>query len=77
MQNRQSFSFSDNQCTKILPIMLAIMLMLLATYYAPNYAGIIGAGLLQTNFAWPCYNRVFVLYTAHPMLVQSQVQLHY
>ena len=30
MQNRQSFSFSDNQCTKFLPIML----MLLATYYA-------------------------------------------
>ena len=27
-----------------------IMLMLLATYYAPNYAGIIGAGLLQDNF---------------------------
>ena len=32
---------------KILPIMLALCLMLLVTYYAFNYAGIIGLGLLR------------------------------
>ena len=32
-------------CTKSLPIMLALCLMLLPSYYAPNYAGIIGSGL--------------------------------
>ena len=31
--------------TKSLPIMLALCLMLLPSYYAPNYAGIIGSGL--------------------------------
>ena len=45
MQNRQSFRFSDNQCAKIVPIMLALCSMLLVTYCAPNYAGMIGAGL--------------------------------
>ena len=44
MQNKQSFILSDNQCTNFLPIMLALCSMLLATYYAPNYAGIIGVG---------------------------------
>ena len=51
MQNKQSFSLSDNHCTKIVPIMLALCSMNLATYYAPNYAGIIGAGLLGTTRA--------------------------
>ena len=32
-------------CTKSLPIMLALCLMLLPSYYAPNDAGIIGSGL--------------------------------
>ena len=32
-------------CTKSLPIMLALCSMLLPSYYAPNYAGIIGSGL--------------------------------
>ena len=32
-------------CQCILPIMLALCLMLLVTYYAFNYAGIIGLGL--------------------------------
>ena len=31
-----------------LPIMLALYLMLLATYYAQNYAGIIGWSLILT-----------------------------
>jgi len=38
------------------PIMLALCFMLLVTYYALNYASIIGLGLLATvcNFeAWP------------------------
>ena len=33
-------------CTKSLPIMLALCSMLLPSYYAPNYAGIIGSGLI-------------------------------
>ena len=32
-------------CTKILPIVLALCLMLLPSYYAQNYAGIIGSSL--------------------------------
>ena len=32
-------------CFKIVPIMLALCLMLSETYYAQNYAGIIGLGL--------------------------------
>ena len=52
MQNRQSFSYSNNQCTKIVPIMLALCSMLLATYYALNYAGIIGADL-ETKLPQP------------------------
>ena len=31
---------------KILPIMLVLSLMLLVTYYAFNYAGIIGLGII-------------------------------
>ena len=31
---------------KSLPIMLALCSMLLPSYYAPNYAGIIGSGLV-------------------------------
>ena len=34
---------------KILPIMLALCSMLLVTYYAFNYAGIIGLGLTKTE----------------------------
>jgi len=39
--NRQSFSCCDNQCTKIVPIMLESCSMLLVTnmYYVTNYAG--------------------------------------
>ena len=33
---------------KILPITLALCLMLLETYYAQNYAGILGLGLHNT-----------------------------
>ena len=33
---------------KNLPIMLALCLMLSETYYAQNYAGIIGLGLVST-----------------------------
>ena len=36
-----------------LPIMLALCLMLLATYYAQNYAGIIGWSL--TTIIYPIY----------------------
>jgi len=35
--------------SKIVPIMLALWLMLLATYCALNYAGIIGWSLPQTS----------------------------
>ena len=34
-------------CTNSLPIMLALRSMLLSSYYAPNYAGIIGSGLMK------------------------------
>ena len=34
----------------IIPIMLALCLMLSGTYYAKNYAGIIGRGLVHVNF---------------------------
>ena len=34
-------------CTKSLPIMLALCLMLLSSYYAQNYAGIIGSSLVR------------------------------
>jgi len=46
MQNKLGFSLSDVQCTKIVPIMLALCSMLLSTYYAENYAGIIGASTI-------------------------------
>ena len=36
--------------SKIFPIMLALCLMLLVTYYAQNYAGIIGWSLLIKHF---------------------------
>jgi len=45
---QQNFSCSGNQFTKIVPIMLALCSMLLATYYAPNYASIIGTSLIRT-----------------------------
>ena len=35
---------------RILPIMLALFLMLSDTYYAQNYAGIIGRGLLLITY---------------------------
>ena len=38
----------DRAMQNFLPIMLALRLMLFSTYYAQNYAGIIGAGLLTT-----------------------------
>ena len=47
----------------ILPIMLSLCLMLLLTYYAQNYAGIIGASLL-------C-NEMFYIY----FLFLNQLQL--
>ena len=34
------------QC--FLPIMLALCLMLFSTYYAPNYASIVGASLVSS-----------------------------
>ena len=34
---------------KIMPIMLALCLMLLHTYYAKNYASIIDSGLTSTH----------------------------
>ena len=34
-------------CTKSLPIMLALCLMLLLSYYAQNYAGIIGSSVIR------------------------------
>ena len=36
--------------TGLLPIMLALCLMLSGPYYAKNYAGIIGLGLVCANF---------------------------
>ena len=36
---------------RLIPIMLALCLMLLVTYYAFNYAGIIGRGLTKTHVA--------------------------
>ena len=36
----------------IIPIMLALCLMLSGTYYAKNYAGIIGRGLFATVQTW-------------------------
>ena len=37
---------------EILPIMLALCLMLSATYYAQNYAGIIGASLGPASYQY-------------------------
>ena len=39
-------------CFKIFPIMLALYLMLSETYYAQNYAGIIGLGLLALIYSF-------------------------
>ena len=36
----------------IIPIMLALCLMLSGTYYAKNYAGIIGRGLLSVRYTY-------------------------
>ena len=36
-----------SEISKIMPIMLALWLMLLHTYYAKNYAGIIDSGLTR------------------------------
>ena len=38
-----------NIFNQTLPIMLALCLMLLGTYYAQNYAGIIGRSLVLTQ----------------------------
>ena len=35
---------------QMVPILLALCLMLLATYYAQNYAGIIGLSLMYIHF---------------------------
>ena len=46
-------------CTNSLPIMLALCSMLLPSYYAPNYAGIIGLGLFYiTKPSQICHDRV-------------------
>ena len=49
-------------CTKSLPIMLALCLMFLSSYYAQNYAGIIGSSLLMYwhLLAWPIYVRLLM-----------------
>ena len=36
-------------CTKALPIILALCLMLLPSYYAHNYAGTIGSSLIRDD----------------------------
>ena len=41
--------------SQTLPIMLALCLMLLATYYAQNYAGIIGGSLTMTIYVHTYY----------------------
>ena len=40
------------QFSKIFPIMLALCLMLSLTYYAQNYAGIIGWSLITSGTMW-------------------------
>jgi len=41
--------------------MLALCSMLLTTYYAPNYAGIIGAGLLDAQKVDELLTNLFVV----------------
>ena len=50
---------------EILPIMLALYLMLSTTYYAQNYAGIIGLGLDMNNVI----NTVMHTCNSHGMLI--------
>ena len=49
---------SDCSIRVYIPIMLALCLMLLATYYAQNYAGIIGWSLPVGPF---CYAAVLII----------------
>ena len=42
----------------IIPIMLALRLMLSGTYYAKNYAGIIGRGLTCIIYASHAYSQL-------------------
>ena len=49
------------QFSKIFPIMLALCLMLSMTYYAQNYAGIIGWSLLSSRVVYFHTNEVAVL----------------
>ena len=64
--------FQYNILKIIIPIMLALCLMLSSTYYAKNYAGMIGQGLpysrlfsrgkIFTNFAdWSQFANIFPL----------------
>ena len=50
---------------EILPIMLTLRLMLSTTYYAQNYAGIIGLGLDMNNVI----NKVMHTCNSHGMLI--------
>jgi len=43
------------------PIMLALCFMLLVTYYASNYAGIIGLGLVQTGMISQIQSQILYL----------------
>ena len=52
-------------CIKSLPIMLALCSMLLPSYYAPNYAGIIGSGLTSKSEGCCCHLPAFAY--LHPM----------
>ena len=44
-----SNTIPHKSCNVYIPIMLALCLMLSATYYAQNYAGIIGWSLAKTH----------------------------
>ena len=53
----------NNVFSQTLPIMLALCLMLLATYYAQNYAGIIGWSLVTALIEYIDYFiRVYYLF---------------
>ena len=47
-----------NIFNQALPIMLALCLMLLGTYYAQNYAGIIGASLTTGLKLFPFLDKI-------------------
>ena len=63
----------NNVFSQTLPIMLALCLMLLATYYAQNNAGIIDWSLTRA-----ACTKLFSLYTyLHKILESSTVQSNY